>query len=497
MLDDRLILCYHAVSESWPSELAVTPANLRSQVSTLLAEGYIPTTFSAAVAEEGNAKLLAVTFDDAYDSVFELAQPILRELGVPATLFVPTDFPDSGVPFPLPEAAWIGSEHESELLCMSWDRVRELAAAGWEIGAHTCSHPWLTRIGDEQLAFELSRSREVCAAEVGTPPTSIAYPYGDHDDRVVAAAAAAGYTYACTVPHRFEPFEDAPLRFARIDITRTESERSFKLRTAQALRRARATRASELANWVDVNRPHRATVVGVARRWGERAASLRHLIEACENWRPLLGAITRGRPLEQIELRDGTSIRLPRRGPAPASQLLDELNLATMPPLARAGVEEAVAIDLGAGGNLFWALPRARGFRRVICTDPSAEAIEQIAENAVRNRLGAIVTEQVEIRDGAALAALLDRNAVDFADYLLIDSSAAGQALLAATPVETLRRFDRIELWLGVGPEATEPHELIAKLGAAGFATELKWTTFGSPACRLEAASKPGSPIDA
>ncbi|HWC07707.1 MAG TPA: polysaccharide deacetylase family protein, partial [Solirubrobacterales bacterium] len=130
---DTLVLCYHAVSPSWPSELAVTPEALREQLSSLLAEGYKPVTFSeAALARGGEEKLVAATFDDAFLSVFEHGRPVLAELGVPATLYVPTNFPGSGVPFPLPEAAWIGSEHAAELAVMSWDQVRQLRDEGWE-----------------------------------------------------------------------------------------------------------------------------------------------------------------------------------------------------------------------------------------------------------------------------------------------------------------------------------------------------------------------------
>ena len=54
---------------------------------------------------------------------------------------------------------WVGTPHESELACMSWDQLREVADAGWEIGAHTCSHPFLTELGDEELSRELREAR--------------------------------------------------------------------------------------------------------------------------------------------------------------------------------------------------------------------------------------------------------------------------------------------------------------------------------------------------
>lgn len=287
---DTLVLCYHAVSPSWPSELAVKPEALREQLAALLADGYRPVTFTEAALARGEEKLVAATFDDAFLSVFEHGREVLAELGVPGTLFVPTDFPDSGVPFPLPEAAWIGTDHESELTCMSWDQVRLLRDGGWEIGSHSCSHPWLTQISDRQLAEEMTRSKAICEEQLGEPTRSIAYPYGNHDDRVVAAAAAAGYETACTVPHRFEPFEASSLRFARIDVTRTESPRAFRLRTAARSRRARTTAAARVGHWLDTHRPRRSTVLAAVDGRRRQVAALKQLREREGGWREALAA---------------------------------------------------------------------------------------------------------------------------------------------------------------------------------------------------------------
>lgn len=79
------------------------------------------------------------------------------------------------------------------MLPLSWDELRELQAAGWEIGSHTCSHPHLTTLADGDLRYELVTARKVCEHELGEECLSIAYPYGDDDERVIAAAAAAGY----------------------------------------------------------------------------------------------------------------------------------------------------------------------------------------------------------------------------------------------------------------------------------------------------------------
>src|SRR5688572_25810737 len=91
---DVLVLCYHAVSETWPAALSVTPEAFGRQVGRLLARGYQGCTFTEAVSDPPARKALAVTFDDAFLSVKDHALPILRDLGVPGTVFVPTRFPE-------------------------------------------------------------------------------------------------------------------------------------------------------------------------------------------------------------------------------------------------------------------------------------------------------------------------------------------------------------------------------------------------------------------
>ena len=93
---------------------------------------------------------------------------------------------------------------------MTWDRARRSSQdAGWEVGSHTRSHPRLSQVEDDaELADELEGSRRVCEERLGRPCQSIAYPYGDHDERVVAAAGRAGYRYGLTLP-------DAPALRAR------------------------------------------------------------------------------------------------------------------------------------------------------------------------------------------------------------------------------------------------------------------------------------------
>ncbi|MBA3264423.1 MAG: polysaccharide deacetylase family protein, partial [Thermoleophilaceae bacterium] len=185
-----LVLCYHAVSERFPAPLSVTPAAFERQLALLVRAGYQGATFEAAAGGPPAPRTVVITFDDAYLSVLRLGKPLLDAVGFPATVYAPTaylDAPDRPLSWAGIEQ-WIGGPHEQELLPMAWDQLGELADAGWEIGSHTRTHPHLTTLDDESLRSELVESRATVEQRLGRPCPTLAYPYGDHDERVVAAA---------------------------------------------------------------------------------------------------------------------------------------------------------------------------------------------------------------------------------------------------------------------------------------------------------------------
>jgi peptidoglycan/xylan/chitin deacetylase (PgdA/CDA1 family) len=242
-VSDLLVLCYHAVSDRWPAPLSVTPEALEEQLELLVERGYRGATFEAAVSSPPPGKTVVVTFDDAFRSVFELAAPILGRLGLPGSLYVVTDHPGR------PERPmswdgierWLGTEHESELRPMSWDQAGQLADAGWEVGSHTLSHPHLTRVADDaELERQLEASRAELEERLGRPCRSLAYPYGDHDARVVAAAGRAGYEAASTLPGRF-PGTPQPLSWPRVGVYHGDDLRRFRFKASRPLRALRAT----------------------------------------------------------------------------------------------------------------------------------------------------------------------------------------------------------------------------------------------------------------
>ena len=244
-MSDTIVLCYHAVSERWPAALSVTPQAFERQLELLVRRGYEGATFRDAAMNRRLRKTVVVTFDDAYLSVLELARPILDRLGLPGTVFVPTDWPGRGEPMHWPGIdQWMGTEFEPELRSLTWEQLAGLAADGWEIGSHTRSHPHLTTLDDRTLDEELRGSRAECERRLERSCTTLAYPYGDYDARVAAAAGRAGYDAACTLPARIHPAR--PLEWPRVGVYHEDSERRYRLKVSPAVRAVRASRVWDL-----------------------------------------------------------------------------------------------------------------------------------------------------------------------------------------------------------------------------------------------------------
>ncbi len=240
-MSDVLVLCYHAVSPDWPADLAVTPERFEEQLELLVRRGFVGRTFEKTLAEPSATPTVVITFDDAYRSVREAALPIMRRLGLPGSVYVPTSYP--GQPGPMVWGGidrWVGTPHEPELSCLGWDELGELADEGWEVGSHTRSHPHLTGLDDAALMTELEGSKADCEEALGRPCTSIAYPYGDVDSRVSGAAGAAGYTAGAALPEGRFHLGD-PLAWPRVGVYNGDDLRRFRLKVSSWVRRVRAT----------------------------------------------------------------------------------------------------------------------------------------------------------------------------------------------------------------------------------------------------------------
>ena len=127
------------------------------------------------------AAAVSFTFDDNLRDQDDFAVPLLTKHDIHATFFViPGLTPDTN------EEA--GNKKVSEWGSISWQRLREIAALGHEIGSHSWTHPELKKCDDAKLEEEVRKGYEAIAEKMGTPPLTFCYPGNGVDDRVRAVA---------------------------------------------------------------------------------------------------------------------------------------------------------------------------------------------------------------------------------------------------------------------------------------------------------------------
>lgn len=227
------VLMYHLVSDDPVPETfrrwRVTTGTFRRHVATLRALGC-----TAVSAEDlrralrGEADLpprpVHITFDDGYVDCLRHAAPVLHEAGMRATMYVVAGLVGS-------RSRWLRDEGV-DLPLVDVGGIRELEAAGVECQSHSMTHPRLTECSDERLADELTRSRESLEDLTGHTVTSVAYPHGAYDARVVRATAAAGYTTAYTTqPGKVLPV-DGLLELPRVKADGRDRHATFVGRVA-------------------------------------------------------------------------------------------------------------------------------------------------------------------------------------------------------------------------------------------------------------------------
>ncbi len=199
MSDERyvmpLILMYHSISpyEEDPFEVTVSPLQFEHQMRWLSRRGLRGTSVRElldAGTKSCSRKFVGLTFDDGYEDFLGYALPILTRFGCTATVFAlagrlgGTNMWDAGGP-------------TKRLLTP--DQLRQVVAAGMEIGSHGLTHARLISASDKQLHEELVRSRTVLREITGQEVSGFCYPYGALTGRVMDAVRAAGYDYGCAV----------------------------------------------------------------------------------------------------------------------------------------------------------------------------------------------------------------------------------------------------------------------------------------------------------
>jgi peptidoglycan/xylan/chitin deacetylase (PgdA/CDA1 family) len=192
------VLAYHKITDQW--ELSFTmmyPRNFERQMRYLAKKGYVGKSLSAYMENPGD-KDFVLTFDDAYQSVFVNAFPLLKELGFTATVFVLTNYIGK-------KNTWDFTPGNIYSRHMNEDELKMLHREGWEIASHGENHRAMTGMHPDSVAHELKHSKALIASLTGEEVKTFCFPFGVYNAGVVAMARAEGYEHLVgfTGPSRY------------------------------------------------------------------------------------------------------------------------------------------------------------------------------------------------------------------------------------------------------------------------------------------------------
>jgi peptidoglycan/xylan/chitin deacetylase (PgdA/CDA1 family) len=200
------ILAYHHIGAAPPGaarpQLWLRPALLRRQVAALLRAGYEAVTLDRVwSAWQGTGTLPAhpvvLSFDDGYASQYRSGLPALQARGWPGVLNL--------------QVGRLGRRGG-----LTRPDVRAMIRAGWEIDAHSVTHPDLTSVPASRLEAEVAGSREAIRSTFGVAADFFAYPYGRQNARVRAAVRRAGFLGATTTRPQFASSDADPFALGRV-----------------------------------------------------------------------------------------------------------------------------------------------------------------------------------------------------------------------------------------------------------------------------------------
>ncbi|MBI3876238.1 MAG: polysaccharide deacetylase family protein [Verrucomicrobia bacterium] len=190
------VLTYHKVGPR-PRGARIKGLTVRAelfskQLAELRAAGFVPATLDAfASGAPLPANRIVITFDDGFRSVLEHALAPLKEHGFVAVQFLCASLLGK-------TNEWDVAQGEVAEPLMDAAEVRDWLAAGHQIGSHTLSHAWLTRLPRDAVREEITASKKKLEDTFGVRVEHFCYPYGDWNAAVRDLVIEAGYTTACT-----------------------------------------------------------------------------------------------------------------------------------------------------------------------------------------------------------------------------------------------------------------------------------------------------------
>jgi peptidoglycan/xylan/chitin deacetylase (PgdA/CDA1 family) len=204
-------------------DFTVSAATFTRQLDAVVASGATALTVSQYVAarESGSLpeRVVVITFDDGFADFYDTALTALAQRSLACTLYVTTGFLGG---HPGPRVSWRPPDPTLE-----WQQLRELAAAGIEIGAHSHSHFHLDTLSRGAAHEEITRCKALLEEEVQTPVRSFAYPNGHASPAVKELVLDAGYKSACGVRNALSWEHDDRFQLARLTVRSTTGYDTF------------------------------------------------------------------------------------------------------------------------------------------------------------------------------------------------------------------------------------------------------------------------------
>jgi peptidoglycan/xylan/chitin deacetylase (PgdA/CDA1 family) len=198
------ILCYHSVEPNWDSPLALPPDVFEEQCAWLARHRAVLPAHVAVEKMIGWRRLprrsVAITFDDAFASLYGDARRILQRYSMPATIFIVarTLSPDGYA------VDWVDTPPSFAMKTLTLDQVLEMQDEGFDFGSHTLTHRDLRELSDDECERDLVESKQMLEDLLRRPIPLLAYPRGFHNERVQRCAERAGYSCAFALPTTHE-----------------------------------------------------------------------------------------------------------------------------------------------------------------------------------------------------------------------------------------------------------------------------------------------------
>lgn len=197
---DRVpILCYHRVVPSplvnTRHGICVEAQDFKEQMKFLASKGYKTISLDILVDNlKGKTQLpqkpIIITFDDGYEDNYLYAFPILTEYNFTATIYlVSGHIGDTN--------QWDSCIGEEPIKLLSNLEIKEMANYGISFGAHTVTHPHLTKLSEDNAFHEIAQSKKDIEDIIGQEVTSFCYPYGEFNQQIKQTVIESGFKCAC------------------------------------------------------------------------------------------------------------------------------------------------------------------------------------------------------------------------------------------------------------------------------------------------------------